>query len=131
MLKIVFQAVSEIGWRTCGGERCGVWDGQRSFGGSSLDPQHPRELAIQAGRASVLYRVHEPKVCQQLGVIRVDCPQRCGGGLGQALVALLYSNFQRRSELVLHSTLIKGSDKDNGAREYLGGDWRPLGSPRS
>lgn len=33
---------------------------------------------------------------------------------------LLYSNFQRRSELVLHSTLIKGSDKDNGAREYLG-----------
>lgn len=42
-------------------------------------------------------------------------------------MALLYSNFQRRSELVLHSTLIKGSDKDNGAREYLGGDWRSPG----
>ena len=51
--------------------------------------------------------------------------------MGQALEALLYSNFQRRSELALHSTLIKGSDMDNGAREYLGGDWRPLGSPRS
>ena len=47
-------------------------------------------------------------------------------GFGQAAVALLNSNLQRRSELMLRSALVKGSDKDNGARDtwvVTGGPW--------
>ena len=47
-------------------------------------------------------------------------------GFGQAPVALLNSNLQRRSELMLRSALVKGSDKDNGARDtwvVTGGLW--------
>ena len=47
-------------------------------------------------------------------------------GFGQAAVALLNSNLQRRSELMLRSALVKGSDKDSGARDtwvVTGGPW--------
>lgn len=71
-----------------------------------------------------------PKSASNWGSLELTVHRHVVGVWGR-LVALLYSNFQRRSELMLHSTLIKGSDKDNGAREYLGGDWWPLGSPRS
>lgn len=76
-----------------------------------LDPQHPREPAHWAGRTSVLYRVHEPKSASNWGSSEMFSRRDVVGGLGQALVALLYSNFQRRSELVLHSTLIRAQTR--------------------